>query len=88
MDIYGLPQAGEQTNKGLKLNLAPHGSFEVPHTLGLWRHITRLISFSLVVDNFGVKYIDKADADHLISALKKNTTYLKTGKGDYTAASH
>ena len=25
----------------------------------------------LVVDNFGVKYIDKADADHLIAAPKK-----------------
>ena len=70
--IYGLPQAGTLSNKGLKLNLAPHGYFEVPHTPGLWRHITRPILFSLVVDDFGAKYIDKADADHLIAALKKH----------------
>ena len=64
-------QADTLANKGIKVKLEPHGSFEVPHTPGLWKHITRPISFSLVVDNFGVKYIDKADVDHLIVALKK-----------------
>ena len=41
----------------------------------------------LVVDNFGVKYIDKADADHLIAALKNTMKYLKTGQGNYNAES-
>ena len=86
--IYGFLQSGSITNKGLKVNLAPHGYFEVALTLGLWRHITRLISFSLVLNNFGVKYIYKADADHLIDALKNTMKYLKTGQGYYTAASH
>ena len=52
--------------------LAPHGYFEVTHTPILWKHITRPISLPLVVDDFGVKYIDKADAEHLIAALKKH----------------
>ena len=56
--------------KALKENLAPHGYFEVTHPPGLWQHITCPISFSLVVNYFGVKYIDKADADHLIAELK------------------
>ena len=53
--IYGLPQVGALANKGQKETLAPNGYIEVPHTPGLWSHITRPIYFSLVVDNFGVK---------------------------------
>ena len=32
----------------------------------------RNITFTLVVDDFGVKYVAKADALHLIDALKQN----------------
>ena len=70
LSIYGLPQAGSLENKGLKENLATHGYFEVTHTPGLWKHITRPIYFSLVVDYFVMKYVDKSDADHLIAILK------------------
>ena len=70
--IYGLPQAGALANKLLKKRLAPAGYYEVPHTPGLWKHIHRPIAFSLVVDDFGVKYVGKAHADHLIRALKKD----------------
>ena len=68
--IYWIPQLGALANKQLKENLAQQGYFEVTYTQVLWQHITRKISFPLVVDNFGVKYIDKAYADHLIAALK------------------
>ena len=53
--IYGLPQAGALANKQLKNFLAPDGYYEVSHTPGLWRHARRLIQFSLVVDDFGLK---------------------------------
>ena len=86
--MYGLTKAGALTNKGLKLNLSPHGYFEVPHAPGLWRHITCPILFSVVVDDFGVKYINKADADNLIAALKNTMKYQKTGQVDYTVVSH
>ena len=76
--VYGLPQAGALENKGLEENLSPPGYFEVTHTPGLWQHIARPISFSHVVDDFGVKYIDKADADHIISALKNTMKYPNT----------
>ena len=36
----------------------------------LWRHITRPIALSLVVDDFGVKYFHKDDANHLANSLK------------------
>ena len=68
--IYGLPQAGKLANTALKEHLTPYRYFEVAHTPGLWRHITRPIAFSLVVDDFGIKYVNKEDADHLAHSLK------------------
>ena len=46
------------------------GYYEVAHTPGLWRHVTKPVQFLLVVDNFGVKYVGKAKAEHLIHAIK------------------
>ena len=57
--IYGLPQAGILANKLLHEHLCPHGYFEVPHTPGLWKHISRPISFTLVVYDFGTKYVGR-----------------------------
>ena len=68
--IYGLPCAGAVSNALLKKRLAPHGYYEVPHTPGLWKHISRPISFTLVVDDFGVKYVGEEHAKHLIKALE------------------
>ena len=41
------------------------------HTPRLWRHVSRPVQFSLVVDDFGVKYVGKENAKHLIKAIKK-----------------
>ena len=76
MAIYGLPQAGKLANERLKKLLKPHGYYEVDHTPGLWKHRTRPVQFSLIVDDFGVKYKGKRHADHLISAIKKHYTKL------------
>ena len=70
--IYGLPQAGILANQLLRKRLRPFGYFEVPHTPGLWKHVTRPIQFTLTVDDFGVKYDEKEHADHLIHALSTN----------------
>jgi hypothetical protein len=53
--MYGLPQAGILTNELLQRNLAKDGYRPTQHTHGLWKHDTCPISFSLVVDDFGVK---------------------------------
>jgi hypothetical protein len=37
----------------------------------LWQHVTRDIVFSLVVNNFGIRYTAHADADHLIGTLQQ-----------------
>jgi hypothetical protein len=53
--MYGLPQAGILVNELLQRNLAKDDYRLTQHTHGLWTHATRPISFSLVVDDFGVK---------------------------------
>ena len=70
--IYGLPQAGILANQLLRQRLRPHGYYEVPHTPGLWKHVTKPTQFTLTVDDFGVKYIGRDDAMHLIAALKQH----------------
>ena len=40
------------------------------HTPGLWRHVTKPVLFSLVVDDFGVKYVGEEHVNHLIKALQ------------------
>jgi hypothetical protein len=67
--MYGLPQAGKLTNNLVIESLAPFGYHPVPITPGLWRHESRDIAFCLVVDDFGVRYTSKDDADHLIASL-------------------
>jgi hypothetical protein len=69
--MYGLPQAGRIANEQLTKFLAPHGYAPVPITPGLWQHTTRDIAFTLVVDDFGVKYTKHADAEHLMQTLNK-----------------
>ena len=69
--MYGLPQAGMLANKLLKERLEEHGYYELPHTPGLFTHKTRPIWFTLVVDDFGVKYVGKEHANHLMSVLKE-----------------
>ena len=72
--MYGLPQAGILAIKLLKQRPAKHGYYEVVHTPGLWKHNTRPISFTLVVDNFDIKYVGKEHADHLLNALRQHYT--------------
>ena len=69
--IYGLPQAGLLAQEKLIQLLKQHGYSMMPNTPCLFKHETRNIMFSLVVDDFGVKYCDEADAQHLITTLQE-----------------
>ena len=70
------------TNKNLKDKLPPHGYYKVPHTTGLWKHIFHPIQLSLVVDNFGVKYVRQEHVNYLICTLKIEFTI----RGDWQGA--
>ena len=41
---------------------------------GLLKHDTKPVQFTLVVDDFGVKYIDEEHANHLKRVLEENYT--------------
>jgi hypothetical protein len=79
--MYGLPQAGILANELLQRNLAKDGYRPMQHTHGLWKHDTRPISSSLVVDDFGVKYVGREHAEHLMECIKKNYTISSDWKG-------
>jgi hypothetical protein len=70
--IYGLAQSGYLANQDLIKNLSTFGYHPVKRTPGLWKHETRKTTFTLVVNDFGVQYFCKEDADHLINAIKAN----------------
>ncbi|KAL7477007.1 hypothetical protein ACHAW6_002827 [Cyclotella cf. meneghiniana] len=85
--MYGLPQAGILANRLLKQRLAKHGYYEVAHTPGLWKHISRPISFTLVVDDFGIKYVGKEHADISLQPYKNITPLTLTGSTSYIEVS-
>jgi hypothetical protein len=66
---FAFNQAGILANQSLQTGLAPFGYYPARHTPGLWIHKTRPISFTLVVDDFAVKYVGKQHAEHLPNAL-------------------
>ena len=71
---YGLPQAGKLAHDLLSERLKEAGYYEADMTPGLWRHRWLPIQFVLIVDDFGVEYVRKKDADHLAKTLKKYHT--------------
>ena len=70
--MYGLPQAGLLANELLEQRLNKHGYFQSKLVPGLWTHKTRPIQFTLVVDDFGVKYVGKEHAIHLQKVLEQH----------------
>ena len=67
--IYGLPQAGKLSQDRLVAHLATHGYKQCIHTPCIFIHETNGIVFTLVVDDFLVKYKTQAAADHFTAAL-------------------
>jgi hypothetical protein len=82
--MYGLKEAAILAYDQLREHLAPFGYAPVTHTPGLWTHSTRPTTFTLAVDDFGIKYFTPADANHLLDALR--TKYSLTT--DWTGSSY
>ena len=69
---YGLPQSGRLANDLLRNRLEKADYYEAATTPGLWCHKWRPIQFVLLVDNFGIEYVGKEHALHLLKTLEKN----------------
>ncbi|KAL7484807.1 hypothetical protein ACHAW6_011919 [Cyclotella cf. meneghiniana] len=68
--MYGLPHAALIANELLKKRLNKHWYCQSKLVSGLWKHNWHPIWFTLVVDDFRVKYVGKEHALHLQSTIE------------------
>jgi hypothetical protein len=80
--VWWLPQMGILANKCLQCKLAPFGYYKSTNISGLWCHETRPIMFNLVIEDFGVKYVNKDNVSHFISSMKKFNSLTKDWTGN------
>ena len=69
--LYGMKQAGYLANNDIVEHLANNGYTQLPNTPCLFRHHTDDIEFSLITDDFGVRYGTKAAADKLLEVMSR-----------------
>ena len=81
--MYSLPQAGILAHNHLTKHLFSHGYREYSNSLGLLKYISRDISFTLVVDDFRVKYSNKNDVIDLITTLNNCTRTPQIGQDPF-----
>ena len=81
--MYGLKQAARLAYDLIKKRLQPYGYKPDPICPNLWVHESRKTVFCLCVDDFGVKYFSKADAEHLINALHDYKTTVDWSGRNY-----
>ena len=79
--MYGLHQAGLLAQQLLEGRLNDEGYFQSTIVHGLWKHENRPIQFTLVVDDFGVQYVEEEHAQHLVSMLKQHYDVSADWKG-------
>ena len=61
-------------NELLEKRLNKHGCRQSKLVPGLWKHNTWPVQLTLVVDDFGVKYVDEEHANHLKWVLEGHYT--------------
>jgi hypothetical protein len=79
--MYGLKEASVLAYDQLRAHLAPYGYAPVPFTPGLWRHNKFRTTFTLAVDDFGIKYYSTAELNHLLQALETKYSITKDLSG-------
>jgi hypothetical protein len=80
--MYELPQA-----EIIAQELLTKRHTQSKTTPGLWTHEWHPITFSLIVDNFGVKYIGEEHAQHLLQMVQKYYMWLFKKEGEDIAGS-
>jgi hypothetical protein len=69
--LWGLPQAGLLSQQRLIKHLAKHGYHQDPNVPCLFSNASKSVTFTLVVDDFGVKCTRLEDAEHLQHVLEE-----------------
>lgn len=80
--MYGLKQAVTIASHQLVDHLSTHGYSIIPGTSCMFQHSSRPTKFCLCMDDFGIKYFNEEDAEHLQSVIfaKYKGTVDKSGK--------
>ena len=74
--MYGLPQSGLLANKLLEKRLNKQEYRQIKLLPGLLKHDWRPVHFTLVVDDFVVKYVGEEHALHLKKKIEDNYTVI------------
>ena len=86
--LCGPAEAGRIANQDMADHLAKFGHHECKFTPGLFTHETRPIQFSLIADDFAVKWINKSDFDHLLQSLETKCTMTCDMEGKQHVGMH
>ena len=79
--VYGLKQAAILAYNQLLSRLTSAGYRPILGSAGMFKHVTRPTIFCLCVDDFGVKYFSRADAQHLLDTLGMHYKYSTDWSG-------
>jgi hypothetical protein len=69
--MCGLPQARIGASELLLQQLAMDGYHPIEHMHGLWKHETRPVWCSLVVDHLGIKSVGCENPKHVMASIYK-----------------
>ena len=81
LGIYGLPQSGLLVNQRLEKWLNKHGYHQSKLVPGLWKHKLRPVQFTLVVNDFRVKYVGEEHTMHLDKVPEEKYTITTEWEG-------
>ena len=79
--MYGLFQTGIIAHTAIKEHLCSFGYKTIPITPILWNHTKNRISFTLVTDDFRIRYQRGEDDQNIISALQEKYEITQYWKG-------
>ena len=66
---YGLKQAAVPVYQQLSARSNATGYIKIIGSKGMWKHNTRKTIFCFCVEDFGIRYFNKEDAQQLLNAL-------------------
>ena len=69
--MHGLQKYGRIAHDKSKKHLEKHGYEPVKLAPGLWTHKSGPVYFTLIVYDFGTKYVVKQHTEHIIQALQQ-----------------
>ena len=79
--MYGLKEAAVLAYNQFSDFLNRYGYSHVPGTAGVWKHATKRTAFCLCVDDIALKYYNKEDLAHFLTALKNHYDYHMDHEG-------